>query len=78
MTIKITLKGEQKTIPELTDEEIELMIESVKNELYRSANDFVLIMTENELIREQYRRKLGIQDRVAEILKATSMSMENK
>ena len=74
---KITLKGEQKTIPELTDEEIELMLDVCKNQHYISKDD-KLFEVYDELIREQYRRKLGIQDRVAKILKATSMSMKNK
>jgi len=77
MTIKITLKGEQKTIPELTDEEIELMLDFCKNQHYIFKDD-KLFEVYDELIREQYRRKLGIQDRVAKILKATSMSMKNK
>ena len=77
MTIKITLKGEQKTIPELTDEEIELMLDVCKDQ-YCISKDDKLFEVYDELIREQYRRKLGIQDTVAKILKATSMSMKNK
>ena len=57
MTIKITLRGEQKTIPELTDSEIELMLDVCKNQHYISKDD-KLFEVYDELIREQYRRKL--------------------
>ena len=68
--IKITLKGEQKTIPELTDKEMELILEVCKNQHFISKDDKLLDIL-NELKAEKNRREIGIIT-ATDILKLTS------